>query len=227
MNMAEKILAAHRGRKRVAPASLSIRGWIWCCPTILPRPSPSTSSSVLALKKSSTPLKSLWWRTILSRIKISPRPNRRKRCVSSAAEQGVKFFDVGRNGHRARAVAGAGSVLPGDLVIGADSHTCTYGAVGAFSTGMGSTDIAAAMATGDIWMKVPPTIKFVYNGKLGNWVGGKDLILYLIGQIGVDGALYSAMEFTAKPSRTVHGRPLYDGEHGDRGRRQSGHLPCR
>ena len=91
-----------------------------------------------------------------------------------------------------------GLVLPGDVVVGADSHTCTYGAVGAFATGMGSTDIAAAMATGDIWMKVPPTIKFVYHGKLGKWVGGKDLILYTIGKIGVDGALYASMEFTGE-----------------------------
>jgi len=91
-----------------------------------------------------------------------------------------------------------GLVLPGDVVIGADSHTCTYGAVGAFSTGMGSTDIAAAMATGDIWMKVPPTIKFVYRGKLQRWVTGKDLILHTIGDIGVDGALYAAMEFTGE-----------------------------
>ncbi|MFC1955934.1 3-isopropylmalate dehydratase large subunit, partial [Chloroflexota bacterium] len=91
-----------------------------------------------------------------------------------------------------------GLVLPGDVVIGADSHTCTYGALGAFATGMGSTDIAAAMATGDIWMKVPPTIKVVYHGSLGKWVGGKDLILYTIGDIGVDGALYSAIEFTGE-----------------------------
>jgi 3-isopropylmalate/(R)-2-methylmalate dehydratase large subunit len=91
-----------------------------------------------------------------------------------------------------------GLVLPGDVVIGADSHTCTYGALGAFATGMGSTDIAAAMATGEIWMKVPPTIKFVYSGKLRKWVSGKDLILYTIGDIGVDGATYACMEFTGE-----------------------------
>jgi len=89
-----------------------------------------------------------------------------------------------------------GLVLPGDLVVGADSHTCTYGALGAFATGMGSTDIAFAMATGEVWLKVPPTIEFLYCGKASKWVTGKDLILYTIGQIGVDGALYSAMEFT-------------------------------
>jgi 3-isopropylmalate/(R)-2-methylmalate dehydratase large subunit len=113
-------------------------------------------------------------------------------------EQGIACFDVGQMGIEHVLLPEQGMVLPGDVVIGADSHTCTYGAVGAFATGMGSTDIAAAMATGDIWMKVPPTIKFVYNGNPGEWVGGKDLILYTIGDIGVDGALYSAMEFTGE-----------------------------
>jgi 3-isopropylmalate/(R)-2-methylmalate dehydratase large subunit len=111
---------------------------------------------------------------------------------------GILHFDVGQMGIEHVLLPEQGLVLPGDVVIGADSHTCTYGALGAFATGMGSTDIAAAMATGDIWMKVPPTIKFVYHGSLGEWVGGKDLILYTIGDIGIDGALYSAMEFTGE-----------------------------
>jgi len=97
-----------------------------------------------------------------------------------AREQGIVYFEVGRVGIEHVLLPEQGLVLPGDVVIGADSHTCTYGALGAFATGMGSTDIAAAMATGDIWMKVPPTIKLIYFGSLGNWVMGKDLILYTI-----------------------------------------------
>jgi len=115
-----------------------------------------------------------------------------------ARQYGVIYYEVGRMGIEHVLLPEQGLVLPGEVVIGADSHTCTYGAVGAFATGMGSTDIAVAMATGEIWMKVPPTIKFVYRGKLREWVGGKDLILYTIGNIGVDGALYSAMEFTGE-----------------------------
>jgi 3-isopropylmalate/(R)-2-methylmalate dehydratase large subunit len=115
-----------------------------------------------------------------------------------AREQGIIYFEVGQSGIEHVLLPEQGLVLPGEVVIGADSHTCTYGALGALATGMGSTDIAAAMATGDIWMKVPPTIKLVYHGSLGEWVGGKDLILYTIGNIGVDGALYSAMEFTGE-----------------------------
>lgn len=115
-----------------------------------------------------------------------------------AYEQGIIYFEVGQSGIEHVLLPEQGLVLPGEVVIGADSHTCTYGALGALATGMGSTDIAAAMATGDVWMKVPPTIKLVYHGSLGEWVGGKDLILYTIGNIGVDGALYSAMEFTGE-----------------------------
>ena len=115
-----------------------------------------------------------------------------------AREQGIVFFPEGRAGIEHVILPEKGLVLPGEIVVGADSHTCTYGALCAFSTGMGSTDIAVAMATGEIWMKVPPSIKLVYNGRLPSWISGKDLILFTIGKIGVDGALYSVMEFTGE-----------------------------
>lgn len=105
------------------------------------------------------------------------------------------FYEVGRMGVEHALLPEQGLVLPGDLIIGADSHTCTYGALGAFATGVGSTDLAAAMITGKLWFKVPRSIKFIYRGKRRPYVGGKDLILYTIGQIGVDGARYQAMEF--------------------------------
>ena len=106
------------------------------------------------------------------------------------------FFELGEMGIEHALLPEQGLVLPGDVVIGADSHTCTYGALGAFATGVGSTDIAAAMITGEVWFKVPESIKPTYNGQLTQWVTGKDLILYTIGDIGVDGATYKAMEFT-------------------------------
>ena len=106
------------------------------------------------------------------------------------------FYEIGEMGIEHALLPEEGLISPGNLIIGADSHTCTYGALGAFSTGIGSTDMAAAMATGEIWLKVPASIKFIYEGKLQKWVSGKDLILYTIGQIGVDGARYMAMEFT-------------------------------
>ena len=113
-----------------------------------------------------------------------------------AREQGLPhFYDVGCMGIEHVLLPEEGLVVPGDLVVGADSHTCTYGALGAFATGVGSTDIAVAMATGRLWLHVPETIRIVYRGELQPWVGGKDLILYTIGQIGVAGARYMAMEF--------------------------------
>ncbi len=108
----------------------------------------------------------------------------------------VHFYDVGRVGIEHALLPELGIARPGMLIIGADSHTCTYGALGAFSTGVGSTDMAAAMATGKTWFKVPESMKFIIQGKLGKYVTGKDLILHTIGDIGVDGALYRAMEFT-------------------------------
>ncbi|HHY47506.1 MAG TPA: 3-isopropylmalate dehydratase large subunit [Firmicutes bacterium] len=125
-----------------------------------------------------------------------------------AREQGIThYFEVGRSGIEHVLLPDLGMVAPGDLVIGADSHTCTYGALGAFSTGVGSTDMACAMATGEIWLKVPETIRFIYFGKLRPWVGGKDLILRTIAHIGVDGALYRAMEFTGE---TLKHLPMSD-----------------
>lgn len=108
----------------------------------------------------------------------------------------VNFYDVGDMGIEHVLLPEKGLVAPGEVIIGADSHTCTYGALGAFSTGIGSTDMAAGMATGKAWFKVPSALRFELTGKLAPVVGGKDVILYIIGQIGVDGALYKSMEFT-------------------------------
>ncbi|MFA4858766.1 MAG: 3-isopropylmalate dehydratase large subunit [Candidatus Margulisiibacteriota bacterium] len=115
----------------------------------------------------------------------------------------VNYFEVGCMGVEHALLPELNLVKAGDLIIGADSHTCTYGALGAFSTGIGSTDMAAAMATGEVWLKVPEQMKFVYKGKLPKWVEGKDLILYTIGQIGVDGALYKTMEFTGEAIKAL------------------------
>lgn len=110
----------------------------------------------------------------------------------------VNFFDVGAMGIEHALLPEKGLVAPGELIIGADSHTCTYGALGAFSTGVGSTDLAAGMATGKAWFKVPGAIRFVLKGRLKPWVSGKDVILHIIGMIGVDGALYQSMEFAGE-----------------------------
>lgn len=108
------------------------------------------------------------------------------------------YFEIGEMGIEHALIPEKGLVVPGDVVIGADSHTCTYGALGAFSTGIGSTDMAAGMATGQCWFKVPSALKFVLTGRLGEWVSGKDVILHIIGMIGVDGALYKSMEFVGE-----------------------------
>ena len=108
----------------------------------------------------------------------------------------VHYYEVGRVGIEHALLPEQGIVAPGEVIIGADSHTCTYGAVGAFSTGVGSTDMAVGMATGECWFKVPEAVKVVLTGKMKPWVSGKDVILHLIGEIGVDGALYQSLEFT-------------------------------
>ena len=115
----------------------------------------------------------------------------------------VNFFDVGNMGIEHALLPEQGIVAAGDLVIGADSHTCTYGALGAFSTGVGSTDVAAGMATGKAWFRVPSAIKFNLTGSLAPWVSGKDVILHIIGMIGVDGALYQSMEFAGEGAASL------------------------
>ncbi len=116
-----------------------------------------------------------------------------------ALEQGITHhYELGDGGVEHALLPERGMIVPGDLVVGADSHTCTYGALGAFASGVGSTDLAAVMATGEIWLKVPPTVKIVFRGRLREWVEGKDLILFLIGRIGVEGARYCALEFSGE-----------------------------
>lgn len=119
------------------------------------------------------------------------------KCVREFAHkhQITNFFDVGEMGIEHALLPEKGLTVAGDVVIGADSHTCTYGALGAFSTGVGSTDMAAGMVTGKAWFKVPPALKFILTGTLPKWVSGKDVILHIIGMIGVDGARYKSMEF--------------------------------
>ena len=122
-----------------------------------------------------------------------------KKLKEFAAKHKIKhYYEVGRMGIEHALLPQLGLIKPGDLVIGADSHTCTYGALGAFATGVGSTDLAVAWMTGQVWLRVPESMKFVYKGKRQRWVGGKDFILYTIGDIGVEGAFYKAMEFTGE-----------------------------
>ena len=119
------------------------------------------------------------------------------------AQKIVHYYEVGRVGIEHALLPEQGIVAPGEVIIGADSHTCTYGAVGAFSTGEGSTDMAGGMATGECWFKVPEAVKVVLKGKMKPWVSGKDVILHLIGEIGVDGALYQSLEFTGEGVKEI------------------------
>ncbi|MBR6602508.1 MAG: 3-isopropylmalate dehydratase large subunit, partial [Clostridia bacterium] len=131
-----------------------------------------------------------------------------KMCRDFCSEKEIThFYDVGKMGIEHALLPEKGLVVAGDVVIGADSHTCTYGALGAFSTGVGSTDMAVGMATGKAWFKVPSAIKFVLTGKLNKYVSGKDVILHIIGKIGVDGALYRSMEFTGEGVKSLS---IYD-----------------
>ncbi len=197
MTLTEKILARHAGKERVEPGEL-----------ILAKVDLALGNDVtspIAIQA----LRRLGVREVFDRERIALVPDhftpnkdirsaeQAKMMRDFAREYGiVNYFEVGRMGIEHVLLPDEGLVVPGDLVIGADSHTCTYGALCAFSTGVGSTDLAAAMMAGEVWLKVPQSLRIVLSGRPGKWVEGKDVILYIIGRIGVDGALYRAMEYT-------------------------------
>ncbi len=205
MTITEKILAAHAGKDRVEPGELInarvdvVLGNDITAPVAIKEfekigvPDVFDKEKVVLIPDHFTPNKD---------IKSAEQAKMLREFAKKHSL--TNYFEVGRMGIEHCLLPEQGIVLPGDVVIGADSHTCTYGALGAFSTGVGSTDMAAGMAAGEVWFKVPESIKFVFNGeKLPEWVGGKDLILYAIGDIGVDGALYEAMEFTGPAIRNL------------------------
>jgi len=209
MTITEKILAAHAGREEVHPGELiNVKVDLVLGNDI--------TAPVAIREFARTGVTEVFDRERVALVPDHFVPNKDIKSAEQAKilrdfarRQGLThYFEVGRMGIEHCLLPEQGLVGPGDLVIGADSHTCTYGALGAFSTGVGSTDLAAAMALGETWLKVPETLKFVYYGELPPWVGGKDLILYTIGRIGVDGALYMAMEFTgpAVESLSMDGR---------------------
>jgi len=199
MNITEKVLAAHSGKERVVPGEMIVAKLDGVLANDVTCP--------IALRE----MKEMGYETVFDVNKayfvmdhFTPNANvkaaEQSKYVRDFAKQENMpfFFDVGTMGIEHALLPEKGLVLPGEVIVGGDSHTCTYGALGAFSTGMGSTDIAAALATGELWFKVPETIKFIYSGKLPEYITGKDLILHTIGKIGVDGALYKAMEFTGE-----------------------------
>ena len=196
MTLTEKILARHAGKEAVEPGDL-----------ILARVDLALGNDVtspIAIQA----VRKLGVREVFDQERIALVPDHftpNKDIASAeqarimrdfAREYGiVHYFEVGRMGIEHVLLPDEGLVVPGDLVIGADSHTCTYGALCAFSTGVGSTDLAAAMISGEVWLKVPQSIRIVLSGKLRKWVEGKDVILHIIGEIGGDGALYQSMEY--------------------------------
>ncbi|NWF98523.1 MAG: 3-isopropylmalate dehydratase large subunit [Nitrospirae bacterium] len=209
MTITEKILAAHSGKKEVLSGEL-----INAKVDLILANDITAPIAISEFKK--TGAKEVFDRNRIALIPDHFAPQKDIKAAEQckllrefSREQDLSlYFEVGRMGVEHALLPEEGLVLPGDCIIGADSHTCTYGALGAFSTGVGSTDVAAAMATGECWFKVPESMKFIYYGKLNKWVGGKDLILHTIGDIGVDGALYKAMEFDGETIKNLpmHGR---------------------
>ncbi|MCI0511655.1 3-isopropylmalate dehydratase large subunit [candidate division KSB1 bacterium] len=199
MTITEKILAAHSGRQSVRPGELIM--------TRLDLVLGNDITAPLAIEEFyRSGAKQVWdsQRVVLIPDHFTPNKDIKsaeqcKLMRQFAREQGLThYYEVGRTGIEHAFLPEQGIVLPGDCMLGADSHTCTYGALGAFATGVGSTDLAAAMITGETWFKVPASIQLNYFGELQPWVSGKDLILYAIKNLGVDGANYKALEFTGE-----------------------------
>jgi len=197
MTISEKILASHAGKDKVSPGDL-----IDCKVDIVLGNDITAPPAIKEFEKIGANKVFNKDRIVLVPDHFTPAKdlksaNQVKMMSDFAKKYGItNFYQIGCMGVEHALLPEEGFTLPGDLIIGADSHTCTYGAMGAFATGVGSTDMAAAMATGEVWLKVPEQMKFVLNGGLGKWVEGKDIILYVIGKIGVDGARYKTMEFT-------------------------------
>ncbi len=194
--MIEKILAARAGKDRVEPGSLVIAGIDLALGNDITAPVAIKEFERFQVNRVFDPDKIVFVPDHFTPNKDIASAGQSSRMREFAKKYNLKhYFEIGRMGIEHALLPEQGLIRPGMLIIGADSHTCTYGALGAFSTGVGSTDLAAAMAIGEAWFKVPSTIRFVYEGTLSEWVGGKDLILFTIGQIGVSGARYRAMEF--------------------------------
>jgi 3-isopropylmalate/(R)-2-methylmalate dehydratase large subunit len=207
MTITEKILAQHAGEKRVSPGDLIEVTVDLAYAHDLTAPLAIESFREIGVKKVFNDEKVILVADHFVPNKDIQSAQQAKHMREFAREQGIKYyFEVGESGIGHVILPEKGFIVPGQLIVGADSHTCTYGALGAFSTGVGSTDLGAVMATGEMWLKVPSTIRFEFNGNLLPWVQGKDLILYTIGQIGVEGALYSAMEFAGP---VINELPMY------------------
>lgn len=196
MNIVEKILAAHAGKDSVQPGEI-----VTVKVDLVFAHDLTTGLVIQQLKEMGVDQVFDPGKIVIVLDHLVPSKNvasaeECKKIRQFAQEQSLVFFEPGHQSGIGHVILPEqGMVLPGELVVGADSHTCTYGALGAFATGMGSTDIAAAMATGKTWLKVPESIKLEYVGKLPPWIGGKDLILYTLGKIGVAGAVYASLEF--------------------------------
>jgi len=204
MTITEKIIAAHVGRESVRPGEFVYADVDFCLGNDITAP-----IAIQEFEKAG--LENVFAADRIALIPDHFTPNKDIQSADQVAAMRrfarkhdiVHYYEVGRCGIEHAFLPEQGLVTPGQLIIGADSHTCTYGALGAFSTGVGSTDLAACMATGKAWLKVPPTIRFTFTGTLPRWIGGKDLILHTIGSIGVNGATYKAMEFDGPVIRAL------------------------